>query len=115
MEPLQIVPSTTSHKREGLVQTLRLFSRLGFRDLDLNLNHIVEGGCDPEEVADTLAANGQRVQIASGGWCDFFDQGPAADRTRESVERQMALTRRFGADRLRLFFGRLPPDAYTAA
>jgi sugar phosphate isomerase/epimerase len=114
MHPLQIVPSTTSHKREGLVATLRLFARLGFHDIDLNLNHIVEGGSDPAEVADALAANGQRVQIASGGWCDFFDEGPAARRTRESVERQVGLTRRFGADRLRLFFGRLPPEAYTA-
>jgi sugar phosphate isomerase/epimerase len=113
MQPLQIVPSTTSHKRERLVPTLRLFARLGFFDIDLNLNHIVEGGSDPDEIREALAANGQRVQIASGGWCDFFDEGPAAGRTLQSVERQAALTRRVGVDRLRLFFGRLPADSYT--
>jgi sugar phosphate isomerase/epimerase len=115
MEPLQIIPSTTSHKRERLIPTLRLFARLGFRDIDLNLNHIVEGGADPGEIGAALAENGQRVQIASGGWCDFFEGGPAAERTQESVERQVALARRLGADRLRLFFGRLPVEAYAPA
>jgi sugar phosphate isomerase/epimerase len=115
MEPLQIIPSTTSHKRERLIPALRLFARLGFCDIDLNLNHIVEGGADPDEIRDALAENGQRVQIASGGWCDFFDEGPAAERTLESVERQVSLTRRFGANRLRLFFGLLPVDAYAPA
>ena len=113
MQPLQIVPSTTSHKDEALLPTLDVFARLGWRDLDLNLNHMIERGVDPEAVQRALHANGQRVPIASGGWCDFFDEGSEADRTFASVQQQVDLTRRFGADRLRLFFGRLAIDRYS--
>src|SRR5262245_5150934 len=112
--PLLVIPSTTSHKHEALLPTLDLFARLGFLDLDLNLNHIVEGRCDVDAVRHALEANGQRVSVVSGGWCDFFDTGVAADRTRASAERQIDLARRFGVDRLRLFFGRLPVEACTA-
>src|SRR5205085_3090661 len=37
-----------------------------------------------------------------------FDADPASRATFASVERQIALALRFGVDRLRLFFGRLP-------
>jgi sugar phosphate isomerase/epimerase len=114
MEPFLVVPSTTSHKHEALVPTLDLFARLGWRDLDLNLNHIVERGGDVEDVQRALAANGQRVQIVSGGWCDFFDEGAGAERTFASVDGQVTLARAFGVSRLRLFFGRLPIAEYTS-
>jgi sugar phosphate isomerase/epimerase len=114
MTPFQILPSTTSHKHEGLVPTLEVFARLGFVDLDLNLNHIIEGGADLAAIRTALDANRQRVWIVSGGWCDFFDDGEAADRTLRSVERQVELARAFGVDRLRLFFGRLPYEQCTA-
>lgn len=113
MTPLQVLPSTTSHKHEPLLPTLELFARLGMLDLDLNLNHIVEGGTRPETVAQALASNGQRVSMVSGGWCDFFDAEPQIHDTFASVERQVALARRFGVDRLRLFFGRLPLDRWS--
>jgi sugar phosphate isomerase/epimerase len=112
--PLLVMPSTTSHKREALLPTLDLFARLGFLDLDLNLNHIVEGHCDVEAVRHAVEANSQRVWIVSGGWCDFFDTGVAADRTQASVERQIDLARRFSVDHMRLFFGRLPVEDCTA-
>lgn len=115
MTPLQVVPSTTSHKHEAIVPTLEVFSRLGLRDLDLNLNHIIERGAAPEAVQDALARNGQRARIVSGGWCDFFDAPPKVHETFASVERQVTLARRFGVDRLRLFFGRLPLEAWTPA
>jgi len=114
MEPFFIVPSTTSHKHEALVPTLDVFARLGWRDLDLNLNHIVDRGVDVHDVVRVLAANDQRVRIASGGWCDFFDEGDAAERTVASVDRQAALARTLGVNRLRLFFGRLPIAEYSA-
>jgi sugar phosphate isomerase/epimerase len=113
MRPFQILPSTTSHKHEALLPTLDVFARLGWREIDLNLNHMIERGDDPDAVLRAIDANGQRVPIASGGWCDFFEEGADADRTAASVERQVELARRFGADRLRLFFGRLPIDRYT--
>ena len=81
----QILPSTTSHKHEALVPALDVFARLGFVDLDLNLNHIIEGRADEDEVRDALARNGQRVWMVSGGWCDFFDAGEHLERTMESV------------------------------
>jgi sugar phosphate isomerase/epimerase len=108
MQPLQILPSTTSHKHEPLLPTLEIFARLGMCDLDLNLNHIVERGTPPQQVQDALASNGQRVWIVSGGWCDFFDDEPKIQETVASVERQVELARLFGVDRIRLFFGRLP-------
>jgi len=115
MPPYLVVPSTTSHKHESILATLDVFARLGMTDLDLNLNHIVERGADAGEVHARIAANGQRVRIVSGGWCDFSDPEPQIQRTFESVERQISLVRRFGADRLRLFFGRLPAEAYRAS
>jgi sugar phosphate isomerase/epimerase len=113
--PFQILPSTTSHKAEALIPTLEVFARLGFTDLDLNLNHIVERQTDAATVGAALKANGQRVWIASGGWCDFFDDEPAIRQTRESVDRQVALARELGVDRLRLFFGRMPYERWTLA
>lgn len=115
MQPLQILPSTTSHKHEPLIPTLDLFARLGFFDLDLNLNHLVERGTAVEDVKRALATNGQRVWMVSGGWCDFFDAEPAIAETFASVERQVALARAFGVGCMRLFFGRLPYDRYSAA
>jgi sugar phosphate isomerase/epimerase len=114
MDALQILPSTTSHKHEALVPTLDIFARLGFLDLDLNLNHVVERGDSPDAIRRALAANGQRVWIVSGGWCDFFDRPPAIDATFASVDRQADLARAFGVDRLRLFFGRLSIEACSA-
>jgi sugar phosphate isomerase/epimerase len=113
MTPLLTIPSTTSHKHEPLTTTLEVFSRLGMHDLDLNLNHIVERGVTPESVERAIAAYDLRVWIVSGGWCDFFDVGEQARETETSVEAQVVLARRFGVDRMRLFFGRLPFEAYT--
>ncbi len=113
MTPNLVIPSTTSHKHEPLLTTLEVFARLGMLDLDLNLNHIVERGVDPESVADAIAANGQRVWIVSGGWCDFFDTGEKSRETDASVATQVRLARRFGVDRMRLFFGRLPFESCT--
>jgi len=115
MRPHQVIPSTTSHKHEPLVPTLEVFAKLGLVDLDLNLNHFIERDTAVGDVKRALAANGQHVRICSGGWCDFFDEPPKIDRTFASVERQRALTREFGADRLRLFFGRLPRERYSRA
>jgi len=111
MEPLQILPSTTSHKHEPLLTALEIFARLGMSDLDLNLNHIVERGTPPLAVQHALASNGQRVRIVSGGWCDFFDDEPKIQETLASVEPQVELARLFEVDRIRLFFGRLPLSA----
>jgi sugar phosphate isomerase/epimerase len=115
MRPLQVLPSTTSHKHEPLVPTLEIFARLGLLDLDLNLSHMVEAGQPPEEVVRALETNGQRVWVVSGGWCDFFDSAPKIEETFTSVARQVALVRQFGVDRLRLFFGRLTKEAYSEA
>lgn len=113
--PYQILPSTTSHKAEALIPALEVFARLGMTDLDLNLNHIVERGTSASEVRAALAANGQRVWITSGGWCDFFDEHPGIQRTFDSVERQVGLAREFGVDRLRLFYGRMPHAQWSPA
>jgi sugar phosphate isomerase/epimerase len=112
MNPFQVFPSTTSHKHEPLIPTLDIFSRLGFCDLDLNLNHMIERGVAVDDVRRAL--NGQRVRIVSGGWCDFFDPQPKIEETFASVARQIAMAREFGVDRLRLFFGRLRREDYCA-
>jgi L-ribulose-5-phosphate 3-epimerase len=113
MQPLQLLPSTTSHKREPLLPTLEIFSRLGLRDLDLNLNHLIERGVAVDDVLRALAENHQHVWIVSGGWCDFFDGEPKIQETFRSVARQVAMARAFGMVTLRLFFGRLAYERYS--
>ena len=115
IQPYQILPSTTSHKAEALVPALEVFARLGFHDLDLNLNHLIERDTPAAAVRAALAANRQRALICSGGWCDFFDDAPDIERTFDSVDRQVALTREFGAGRLRLFYGRMPYSQWSDA
>ena len=115
MRPYQTLPSTTSHKHEPLLPTLEVLARLGMHDLDLNLNHLIERRALVADVRRALAANAQQVHIVSGGWCDFFNAPPKIEETFASVARQRALAREFGVDRLRLFFGRLPREQYTAS
>jgi sugar phosphate isomerase/epimerase len=112
MKPLQVVPSTTSHKLEPLDTTLEVFSRLGLRDLDLNLHHFIETGVAVEEARHLLTKWGHHVWVASGGWCDYSHDGQEFEQTRRSVERQVAIARELGVRRMRLFFGRLPRERY---
>ena len=82
MKPLQLLPSTTSHKHEPLLPTLAIFSLLGMCDLDLNLNHLIEHAVTVHEVQRALDENHQRVWVVSGGWCcDFFDEEPKIQAT----------------------------------
>ena len=111
--PPRVLASTTSHKREPLLPTLEIFSRLGLRDLDLNLHHILEEGVAVEAVADAAAASGLRIWIVSGGWCDFFHPAPRSGVTDLSVARQVEIAHRLGATQLRLFFGRLEYVDYS--
>lgn len=111
----RVLASTTSHKKEPLVETLDVFSRIGLCDIDLNLHHLLELGVPVDAVRETLAAKGLRVWILSGGWCDFFHTAPDIDRTFASVARQVEIAGAVGVDALRLFFGRLELDRYTAA
>jgi sugar phosphate isomerase/epimerase len=109
----RILPSTTSHKREPILPTLEVFSRLGLRDLDLNLGHLIEGNVPVETVAQALATGGQTVWVVSGGWCDFYHRAPRIEDTLASVDRQVHIARRLGVGALRLFFGRLKRESYS--
>jgi sugar phosphate isomerase/epimerase len=108
-----VLTSTTSHKREPLLPTLEIFSRLDLRDLDLNLHHILEEGVAVESVAEAVAARDLRVWVVSGGWCDFFHGPPQSDQTDRSVARQVQIAHQLGSAQLRLFFGRLKYDDYS--
>jgi len=110
-----ILASTTSHKREPLLPTLEVFARLGLCDVDLNLHHLIETGSRVDDVAAAVTANGLRLCVLSGGWCDFFHEAPDIDATWTSVERQVGIARRLGVATLRLFFGRLSRDSYGPA
>jgi len=110
-----ILASTTSHKKEPLLPALEVFARLGLCDVDLNLHHVIERGVAVDEVAAAVNANGQRLWVLSGGWCDFFHDAPDIDRTWTSIERQVGIARRLGVATLRLFFGRLAREAYGPA
>jgi sugar phosphate isomerase/epimerase len=98
-----------------LLPTLEVFSKLGLRDIDLNLHHILEEGVAAKVVNDAAAANSLRIWMVSGGWCDFFHGPPQADETDRSVAEQVHIAERLGAAQLRLFFGRLKYDAYSTA
>src|SRR3954466_11317362 len=113
--PPRVLASTTSHKREPLLPTLEVFSRLGLRDVDLNLHHILEAGVAVEAVQKAAIAGGLRIWIVSGGWGDFFDSAPTSDETDRSVARQVDIATRLGAGQIRLFFGRLKFEDYTVS
>lgn len=112
--PPRVLASTTSHKREPLIPALEVFSKLDLRDIDLNLHQILEEGVSVDTVKAAATANGLRIWIVSGGWCDFFHGPPQSDGTDRSVARQVDIAQRLGAAQLRLFFGRLKYDAYSA-
>ncbi len=109
----RVLTSTTSHKHEPLLPTLDLFSRLDLRDLDLNLHHILECDTSVASITTAIAAGGLRVDVASGGWCDFFHRAPQIDETFTSVSRQVDIVRELGVSQLRLFFGRLKYEDYS--
>jgi sugar phosphate isomerase/epimerase len=111
----RVLTATTSHKREALLPTLELFGLMGLRDIDLNLHHIFETGVPVKTVADAVAAHGLRVHLVSGGWCDFFHRTPEIEETFASVARQVAIGAELGVSTLRLFFGRLRREDFTAA
>jgi sugar phosphate isomerase/epimerase len=110
----RVLPSTTSHKHEPLVATLEIFAHLGMLDLDLNLNHMIERSVEVESVKAALHAGHQRVWIVSGGWCDFYHDAPQVEETFRSVDRQVAIAVELGVHRMRLFFGRLKREDYSA-
>lgn len=109
----QLLASTTSHKKEALLPTLEIFSRLGLRDIDLNLHHMLELGVPVDDVQRAAEASGLRFWVVSGGWCDFFHGAPQVEETFQSIARQVRLCRQLGVRRLRLFFGRLPFKDYS--
>jgi sugar phosphate isomerase/epimerase len=110
-----VLASTTSHKREPLLPTLDVFGRLGLRDVDLNLHHMLELGESVPDVARAVADHGIRLWVLSGGWCDFYHGPPAIEDTFASVARQVSIADALGVRRLRLFFGRLRYADYSPA
>ncbi|MEO8069967.1 MAG: sugar phosphate isomerase/epimerase, partial [Acidobacteriota bacterium] len=110
-----LLASTTSHKREPLLPTLDVFGKLGMRDVDLNLHHVIELGVPVKDVARTAADCGIRLWVLSGGWCDFYKRAPEIDETFASIARQVALAEELDVTYLRLFFGRLAFKDYSPA
>lgn len=111
---VRILASTTSHKAEPLLPTLEICGRLGLHDVDLNLHHILELGEPVDAIRAQADASGLRIHGLAGGWCDFFETAPRIDETFRSVDRQVALAEQFGVTLLRLFFGRLRFEDYSA-
>src|SRR5438309_11655467 len=109
----RILASTTAHKREPLLPTLEMFGRLGLRDLDLNLHHLIEGGVPVSSVATAADVHALRIWALSGGWCDFFHRAPEIDGTFASVARQVGIAGELRAAQLRLFLGRLRREEYS--
>jgi sugar phosphate isomerase/epimerase len=109
----RVLASTTSHKREPLVPVLDVFRRLGLRDIDLNLHHILELGVPVSAVNDAVEAYDLRLWVLSGGWCDFFHDEREIERTFASIARQVLLADELGVLQLRLFFGRLHETDYS--
>ncbi len=113
LDASRVLASTTSHKRESLPETLDVFGRLGLRDIDLNLHHLIEGAVPLPVVTAAIQTADLRVLVASGGWCDFFHQGTQATETERSVALQVNIAKELGARVLRLFFGRLDAAHYS--
>jgi sugar phosphate isomerase/epimerase len=66
-------------------------------------------------VAQAVEANGLRVWVVSGGWCDFFRSAAEIETTFQSVARQVDIAKLLGVLRVRLFFGRLAYKDYSRA
>lgn len=113
VQAVRVLASTTSHKRESLAQTLEVFGRLGLNDVDLNLHHLIETGVTARSVVAAADAAAVRIRAVSGGWCDFFHEGAEAQKTDQSVDRQVMIAAELGARILRLFFGRLDRPEYS--
>ncbi len=111
--PSRVLASTTSHKRQPLLPTLEVFGRLGLQDVDLNLHHILELGEAVSGVAQAVAAYGLRLEVLSGGWCDFYRRAPEIEETFTSVAGQVSIADALGVRYLRLFFGRLAYNDYS--
>jgi sugar phosphate isomerase/epimerase len=111
----RVLASTTSHKREPLLPTLEVFGRLGLRDIDLNLHHLIEKDVTLADVATAVAGNSLRIYVLSGGWCDFYHRPPRIEETFQSVARQVRMADALGVDCVRLFFGRLARKDYSPA
>jgi len=111
----RVLASTTSHKKEPLLPTLDVFGRLGLKDIDLNLHHILEVGVPVTAVLDAVDAYGLKLWVLSGGWCDFYHRAPDIDRTFASIASQVKLADELGVSQLRLFFGRLHYEDYSPA
>ena len=109
----RVLASTTSHKREPLLSTLDIFARIGLRDLDLNLYHILEAGVRVDAVMKAVKKHDLRLWVMSGGWCDFYDTSPEIEKTFASVARQVAIASECGVNIIRLFFGRLKYESYS--
>jgi sugar phosphate isomerase/epimerase len=107
---IRVLASTTSHKREPLLPTLEIFAKLGLRDIDLNLHHLLELNTSVRDVVPASRAN--RIH-ASGRWCDFFHA--ARWLAIRSLVALRSVCGELGVSQLRLFFGRLSLDAYTPA
>ena len=115
MSAPRVLASTTSHKREPLLPTLEIFSRLGLCDIDLNLHHVLELGTPIESIAEAVEANGLRLWGLAGGWCDFFHPLPQIDETMASVSRQVQIAARLDVRQIRLFFGRVRLEEYSGS
>lgn len=111
----RVLASTTSHKAEPLLPVLDVFSRLDLRDIDLNLHHVIELGVGLDDIQRAVADGGLRLWALSGGWCDFFHSPPEVETTFRSVDRQVGIAATLGVETLRLFFGRLKYDDYSAS
>src|SRR5438034_902631 len=109
----RILASTTAHKREPLLPTLELLGRLGLRDLDLNLHHLIEGGVSASSVAAAADVHALHIRALSGGWCDFYHRAPEIENTFASVARQVGIAGELHTAQLRLFFGRLRREEYS--
>ncbi len=110
-----MLTSTTSHKKEPLLPTLEVFGRLGLLDLDINLHHLIEAGVPVDDVAG--AVGGETVSACTSSRADGATSSIArrsSTLTWASIDRQVGIARRLGVATLRLFFGRLARDAYTA-
>jgi len=95
---LRVSYNTRPFRFEDFEATARALARLGLRRLELHLAHFLEGGLEPAAALAALAKHELAVELVDGGWCDF-SRGETA-----RVPEQIALARRLGARRLRLFF-----------
>ena len=108
---MRIVVNTIPFKNKNLFEIIPLFSKNGFKDIELHVNHFFQYNPDINKIKGILKKYKINVLAMSGGWCSFWKKD--IKKTEKSIEKQIKIMDALGCNRLRIFLGILEKKDYT--